>query len=106
MCYSDANLFANLLEQHNDEKLAFHFDLFEPFVIGRDLNAKDDIVYLKFSMWHLLNFLRNIATGWLLQLNGDATYKVCRCGVALYSIGVNSIPHVNNPDCFCGYSRK
>jgi hypothetical protein len=99
--YSDSKLFANLLDQHNDEKSAFHFDLFEPFVIGRDLNAKDDIVYLNFSsIWHLLNFLRNLAAGWLLQLNGDATYKVCRRGVALYSIGVNSIPHVNNPVCF------
>ncbi len=92
--YSDAKLFANLLEQHTDENSDFHFDLFEPFVIGRDLNAKDDIVYLKFSsIWHLLNFLRNLAAGWLLQLNGDATYKVCRRGVAIYCIGVNSILH-------------
>ncbi len=41
-----------------------------------------------------------MVVGWLLQLNSDATYKVCRRGVALYSIGVNSIPHVNNPVCF------
>ncbi len=72
--YSDSKLFANLLEEHNDEKSDFHFDLFEPFIIGRELNAKDVIVYLKFSsIWHLLNFFRNIAAGLLLQLNGDAT---------------------------------
>ncbi len=101
--YSDAKLFAKLLEHHNDEKLDFHFDLFEPFVIGRDLNAKDDIVYLNFSsIWHLLNFIRNLTAGWLLQLNGDATYNVG----ALYCIGVNSIPHINNQVCFAGNARN
>ncbi len=46
----------------------FHFNLFEHFVIGRDLNPKDDIVYITFSMiWHLCNFLCNIEAGWLLQ---------------------------------------
>ncbi len=34
-----------------------------------------------------------------MEIFGDATYKVCRRGVAIYSIGVNSIPHVNNPVC-------
>ena len=27
-------------------------------------------------------------------------YKVCRRGLAIYFIGINSIPHVNNPVCF------
>ena len=58
-------------------------------------------MYLNFSsIWHLCNFLRNLGAGWLLQINGDATYKVCRRGVAIYVIGVNSIPHVSNPVCF------
>ena len=39
-----------------------------------------------------------------MQVNGDGTYKVCRQGVAIYVIGVNSVPllppHVNNPACF------
>ena len=94
-------LFKTLLQQHNDEASDFHFKLFEPFVIGRDLKAKDDIVYLNFSsIWHLLNFLRNIAAGWLMEIFGDATYKVCRRAVGIYSIGVNSIPHEFNPVCF------
>ncbi len=79
----------------------YHFELFEAFVISRDINAKDDIVYLNLSsIGHILNVLRNIAAGWLLQLNGDASYKKCRNTVALYSIGVNSLGHVNNPVCF------
>ena len=35
-----------------------------------------------------------------MQVNGDGTYKVCRRGVAVYVIGVNSVPQVNNPVCF------
>ena len=90
--FSDERLFAELLRRHNDEDDPYHFQLFEAFVIGRDINAKDDIVYLNFSsIWHLLNVLRNIAAGWLLQLNGDASYKKCRNTVALFSIGVNSL---------------
>ncbi len=99
--YSEAKWFQRLIDMHNDEGSPFHFNLFEPFVIGRDLKAKDDIVYLNFSsIWHLCNFLRNLAAGWLLQINGDGTYKVCRRGVAIYCIGVNSIPHINNPVCW------
>ena len=91
----------SLIDEHNDQDSQFHFDLFEPFVIGRELNADEDIVYLDFStIWHLCNFLRNIEAGWLLQVNGDATYKVCWRGVALFCIGVNSILHINNPVCW------
>jgi hypothetical protein len=99
--FAAAKWFPDLITEHNNEDSQFHFNLFEPFVIGRDLNAQDDIAYLTFStIWHLSNFLRNIAAGWILQVNADATYKVCRRGVALFSIGVNSVPHVNNPVCW------
>jgi len=99
--FTDAKAFAKLIEEHNNLESDFHFNLFEPFVIGRDLNPKDDIVYITFaSIWHLLNFLRNIAAGWLFQVNVDATYKVCRRSVALLGMGVNSVGHVNNPVCW------
>jgi hypothetical protein len=99
--FSDAKWFRTLIDQHNDADLPFHFDLFEPFVIGRDLNPEDDIVYLNFStIWHLCNFLRNIAAGWMLQICADGTYKVWRRGVAIYVIGVNSVPHKSNPVCW------
>ncbi len=48
----------------------------------------------------LLNIFRNIDAGWLLQLNGDASYKICRNTVALFFIGVKSLGHVKNPVCF------
>jgi hypothetical protein len=60
--FTEAKSFSKLIEEHNNLESHFHFNLFEPFVIGRDLNAQDDIVYITFStIWHLLNFLRNIA---------------------------------------------
>ena len=47
------------------ESAAARAQLFEAFFIGRDINAKDDIVYLNCSgLWHLLillNVLCNIA---------------------------------------------
>ena len=101
---SEAKLFETHLGQHNDEDANFHFNLIETFVSGWDFNSKDDnhdIVYLNFStIWHLCNFLHNLAAGWLMQIKGDATYKVCLCRVAIYSISVNSIPQVNNLVCF------
>jgi hypothetical protein len=57
-------------------------------------------IFIFSTLWHLLNFLRNIAAGWLMQLFGDVAYKICWRSVAIYSIDVNSIPHVNNPVCF------
>jgi hypothetical protein len=40
------------------ESAAARAQLFETFLIGRDINAKDDIVYLNFSsLWHLLILL-------------------------------------------------
>ncbi len=84
MRYTDSMFFSSLVAEHNNLDSHFHFNLFEPFVIGRDLNPKDDIVYITFStIWHLCNFLCNIGAGWLLQVNGDATYKVCWRSVAM-----------------------
>ena len=51
------------------------------------------------AVWHLLNFLCNIFAGWLTELFGNVTYNTCWLSVVIYSISVNSIPHVNNPVC-------
>jgi hypothetical protein len=71
----------------------FYVNLFEMFMIGRDINAKDSIVHLIFStLWHLWIFFRNIRMGWLLQINVDATYRNWRI--------FNFIRHVNNHVCW------
>ena len=99
--YADAKWFPTLFANHIDPAADFHLDMYDVFVIGKDINAREDIVYLNFStLWHLCNILRNIAAGWVFQLNGDATFKVCRRTVALLCLGVNSLGNVNNTICW------
>jgi hypothetical protein len=52
----------------------YHLGMYDVFVIGKCIDAENDIVYLHFSsLWHLCNFLCNMEAGWLCQLNRDAT---------------------------------
>jgi hypothetical protein len=44
--YTNSKFFSSLVAEHTFLNSHFHFKLFEPFVIGRDLNPKDDIVYI------------------------------------------------------------
>ncbi len=77
--YAESKWFTILLPQHNDEESDFYFNLYQPFVIGRNINPDDYIAYLNFSTsWYLFNLFRNIGIRWLMQVNGDATYNVCR----------------------------
>ncbi len=72
--FTDAKWFRTLLDRNNHPEDDFHFDLFSPVVIGRDINASRDIVHINLtSLWFLLNIYRVIASGWVFQLNGDAT---------------------------------
>ncbi len=85
--YADAKWFLTLFEKHMDD-IDFHLGMNDVFVICKCIDAANDIVYLNISfLWHLCNFLRNMEAGWLLQVNGDATFNVCRRTVALYSFG-------------------
>ncbi len=40
---------SSLVLHHNDPKDEYHFDLFRPFVIGRDIQARHDIVHINIS---------------------------------------------------------
>ena len=107
VAFVDSKWFATLLARHNDPNCDFHIDLFEPIVIGKDLNPSDDIVYMNItSLWFLFNIFRNVECGWMFQLNGDATYCINRAGVASLSLGVNSLGHVNNPICWAIIPEK
>ena len=99
--FAEAKWFTTLFAMHVDPASDFHLDMFDVFVIGKDINAMDDIVYINFStLWHLCNILRNIMAGWVFQLNGDVSYKHCRRTVALLCLGVSSLGNVNNPICW------
>ncbi len=77
----DIKWFASLLAEHNDPASEYHMDMFEPFVIGRDLNPAEVIVYMNVSsLWFIFIIFRNIECGWLFQLNHDMTY--CIIGLA------------------------
>ncbi len=59
--------FPTLFEKHNDTASDIPSDMFDVFVVGKSINAKDDIVYINFStLWHLCNILRYIAAGWVM----------------------------------------
>jgi hypothetical protein len=52
------------------------------------------------SLWFLFNLLRVIASGWVFQLNGDATFSFCRVAVDMIGLGVNSVGNHNHPVCW------
>ncbi len=47
--YAEGKWFMTRYLQHLDSGVDFHFGMFDVFVIGKDLNAAEDIVYLNFS---------------------------------------------------------
>ena len=98
---AEAKWFRSLVERNNDPDDEFHLDLFSPVMIGRDIQAGNDILHLNItSPWFLLNVLRGIATGWIFQLNGDATFSFCKSAVNMIGFGVNSLGKHNNPLCW------
>ena len=52
------------------------------------------------STWFLLNAVRAIETGWVNQLNGDATFGFCRADIDMIALGFCSFGGANNPVCF------
>jgi hypothetical protein len=99
--FSEKFWFADLVACNNDREGDFHFDLFTPVVIGRNLDAQGGIVHINLtSPWFLFNLLRVIASGWVFQLNGDATFSFCRVAVDIIGLGVNSVGNHNHPVCW------
>ncbi len=78
-----------------------HFDMFEVFIFRKDLNHAHDIAYMTMiSLLHILDWLRAIVAGWLIQLNSDVKFKDNWCCVAALTLGVNLLGHVSNPLCW------
>ena len=79
---ANAMWFRTLVERNNDPDHEYHFNLFSPVIICRDVQAANDILHLNVtSPWFLLNVLRGITTGWVFQLNGDATFSFFKSAV-------------------------
>jgi hypothetical protein len=81
--------------------------LFSAFVIGSDIKAERQVIHINFSsVWLLLNAVRAIETGWVVQLNGDATFGFCRADVDMIALGFCSFGGANNPVCFSYIPRQ
>ena len=86
------------IDKHNDPDHAYHFDMFEPVVLGADIKVQGDLVYLQLSSpWFIFNMFRSMIAGWGTQLNGDATFNFCRSNLDMIGFGVNSMGAHNNP---------
>ena len=78
--------------------MIFHFNLFEPIVIGMGIQAHRDVVHVNLSSpWFLFNVLRSYKCRWATQLNGDCTFNFCKVAVDMIGLGINSIGGHNNP---------
>jgi hypothetical protein len=105
--FADDNRWAELVRKHNDAEDSYRLKLFEAVIIGSNLQAARGIVRLNFSsLWMLLNAFRSIKSGWLFQLNGDVTGKVCRADIDLLEFSVTSMPRQNNILCISTIPNK
>ncbi len=99
--FLDVKGFKTLVARNHDPKDDFHFNMYSAFVIGRDLNAERDIVHINItSLCFLSNILRQIATGWVVQLNANATFGFCRNAVDKIGFSVNFIGSHNHSLCW------
>jgi hypothetical protein len=81
--------------------------LFSTFVIGSDIKAERQVIHINFSsVWLLLNAVRAIKTGWVVQLNGNATFGFCRADIDMIALGFCSFGGANNPVCFSYIPRQ
>ena len=75
--------------------------LFADFVIGSDIKTEYQVIHVNFAnIWFLLNAARAIETGWVVQLNEDATFGFCRADIDMIALGFCSFCGSNNSVCF------
>ncbi len=66
--------------------------LFSAFVIRSDINVERQLIHINFSsVWLLLNAVRAIETGWMVQLNGDAIFGFCHTYIDKIAPGFYSL---------------
>ncbi len=56
--------------------------------MGMDIKPEYQVIHINFaSVWFLLNAVCAIETGWVVQLNGDATFGFCRADIDMIVLG-------------------
>ena len=87
--------------RHNDPDDSYCIQLYTAFVIGYYIKPERQLIQINFAnIWFLLNAVCAIETGWVVQLNGDATYGFCSADIDMIALGFCSFGGANNPVCF------
>ena len=108
MEWCELNLRSRALLRHNDPSDDYCLPLHETFVLGFVIKPERQLIQLTISSAHFaLNALRALETGWVIQLNGDATFG-CRADsdVDMTELGFNSLGTVNNHACWSLISHQ
>jgi hypothetical protein len=89
------------LRKHNDPADEYCLPLFSAFVLGYDIVPERQAIHINLSApWFLMNAIRALETGWIVQLNGDATFGFCRAAVDMIGLGFCSMGGANHPACW------
>ncbi len=89
--------FFALLKRHNNPNDPNCMPLYAAFVIRQDIEPEYQVIHINFaSVWFLLNAVRTIQTGWVVQLNGDAAFGFCRADIDMLALGFCSFGGSNN----------
>ena len=68
------------LKRHDDPNDPYCMPLYEAFDFGPDIKPEYQVIHINFAnVWFLLNAVSAIETGWIVQLNGDATFWFLPC---------------------------
>ncbi len=99
--WCELNLLSRALLRHNDPSDDYFLPLHKTFVLSYDIKPERQLIQITYSSAHCaLNALRALETGWVIQLNGDATFGFCRAELDMIELGFNSLGAVNHPACW------
>ena len=71
--------FYAVLRKHNDPNDDYCLPLFPAYVIGSDIKQERQAIHIILSEPRfLMNAIHALKTGWVVQLNGNATFGFCR----------------------------
>ncbi len=89
------------LRKHNKPADEYCLPLFSVFVIDNDIKPeRQDIHINMLAPWFLMNAIRALKAGWVVQLNGDATFAFCRAVVDMIGLCFCSMGCANNSACW------
>ena len=98
IAWCETNDFHAAVRKHNDPADEYCLPLYSAFVLGSDFKAEREALHMSFSSaWFLMNAIRALECGWVVQLNGDATFGFCRAAVDMIGLGFCSMGGANHP---------